>query len=562
MIKQQKSPSRLLGLVRTVTLLGLGLCTLSGAALGQTAPKSTQRNDALDALTQERTSTTIVQPAGVALEAAIDPAHYFVGPSDIIAVNIWMSPPVNTMLTVTPEGTLIVPTVGEIRVSDLTLADVKERVLAEVRKKYSFAPTTVTLIKPRPIIITVTGNVIAPGLYTLSSIDRATRAIEEANRTLPSQTEEQRQLLELMSTRSIVIKHKDGTQGRVDITKFLATREDRWNPYLREGDIVVIPRKSRTKNVFGIYGEVNAPGRYEYVEGDSLLDAVRIAQGFTRLALADSVEFSRLSTDGATLSMTVLDLRHIFQDGQPNFPLEPSDRIVVKAKIELREDYRVTIEGEVLYPGTYPIAKNHTTLSSLVRQAGGFTAFAALKSSEIVRRSVLPKEMEMERLMSFRGGVPIQDTSDYSLETEIRVRKEIVNVDFEKLFAQNDTAQDVLLQTDDQIIVPSVKKTVYVFGQVVSPGHIPYVTGKDYRYYIGKARGITDRARGSDIKVIKDKTKQWLDPGDTVIEDGDYIWVPKDPERPFGYYTMIWSQVASVLSVIIGIAVVVIQVTK
>lgn len=37
--------------------------------------------------------------------------------------------------------------------------------------------------------------------------------------------------------------------------------------------------------------------------------------------------------------------------------------------------------------------------------------------------------------------------------------------------------------------------------------------------------------------------------GETPIEEGDYIWVPKDPERPFSYYLNTVGQVASIISV-------------
>ncbi|MBI5020383.1 MAG: SLBB domain-containing protein [Ignavibacteriales bacterium] len=512
---------------------------------------------------QDKTSPTIVQPMGIALESTIDPEKYFVGPSDVIAVNIWMSPPFNFSLTVTPEGTLIIPTVGEVKVSDITLAEVKEKVYQETRKKYLSADITVTLLKPRPIIVTVTGNVLNEGLYTLVAIDRATRAIEEANKPTRSQNQDQANaVVQGMSTRNIILRHRNGTIDHVDITKFLATKEDRWNPFLREGDVIVVPRKNPVKNVFGIYGEVNSPGRYEFVEGDSLLDAFKIGMGCTHLAMRDSVEFTRLSLDGTILTSKVINVDPIINGAQPNFPLEPGDRIVVKARKELREDYRVVVLGEVMYPGTYPITKNKTKISEVVQQAGGFTEFASLNSATLNRRSIQPREVQTERLLSARGGVSTEDSLDYYLETELRLQKEIVSIDFEKLFLSGDSSQDVILQDEDYILVPSVKKTIYVFGQVVLPGHIAYIDGMNVNYYISKAGGYTDRARKSDVQIIKSKTKQWLDPDETTIEEGDYIWIPKDPDRPFSYYMTIASQAASVLSVVVGIMVIVVQVTK
>jgi polysaccharide export outer membrane protein len=545
--------------MKTLLILCCWLLIMSSSGLGQSRSRY-ESLDETDVLPKERALPAVSQYPGVALESTIEPEKYFVGPSDVFSVNIWMSPPMSFNLSVTPEGTLIIPTVGEVFVSDMTLAKAKEKVRQSIRKKYLSPEITVTLIQPRPIIVSVVGNVVQPGLYTLSSIDRATRAIEEANKH--TSKEDLTALLEEMSTRNIYLKHRDGTHSRVDITKFLATKDDVWNPYLREGDVIVVPRKSKEKNVFGIYGEVNAPGRYEFVEGDSLLDMFLIAQGFTRLAMTDSVEFSRLNKNGTAITTQILNVTNIFETRQPNFPLEAGDRVVVKAKVELREDYRVTVKGEVLYPGTYPITKQGTRLSEIIQMAGGFTEFASLKTAEVVRQSIKQNEVDIERLMSLRGGIPPEDSIDYTIETELRIKKEIVNVDFEKLFVENDASHDLILQSEDEIIVPSIKKTIYVFGQVVSPGHIPFVKGESLDYYITKAGGLTDRARVSDMKIIKAKTKQWLDPDETVLEESDYIWVPKDPDRPFAYYMTIASQMASVVSVVIGIAVVIIQVSK
>ncbi len=536
---------------------------ISVVVLSAQEKSTTIRTGNMDDLLQEKSAISVVQPQGVALESAIDGELYYVGPSDVFSVNIWISPPINFTLTVTPEGTLIIPTVGEVRVTDMLLSKAKVKVIDEIHKKYLTTEITVTLTKPRPIIVAVAGNVLNEGLYTLTSIDRANRAIEEANKPTRLQTQYELTLLfRTMSTRNIIIKHRDGAQDRVDLAKFLATKEDKWNPYLREGDVIVVPRKNPLKNVIGIYGEVNSPGRYEFVDGDCFLDAVKIGMGFTRLAITDNLEFSRLNNEGTVLTTRIININDILAGKISDFPLEPGDRIVVKARKELREDYRVTVGGEVLFPGTYPITKNRTKLTDIIHAAGGFTEFALLKSAELNRRSVEPTEVEKERLMSYRGGVSQEDSSDYYLETEVRLRKEIVNVDFEKLFLAGDSAQDVILQSEDIVIVPSVKKTIYVFGQVVSPGHIPFISGEDVFYYVGKAGGFTERARDGDMKIIKGKTKQWLDPDETDIEDGDYVWVPKDPDRPFAYYMTIASQAASVLSVIIGIAVVIVQVTN
>jgi protein involved in polysaccharide export with SLBB domain len=222
----------------------------------------------------------------------------------------------------------------------------------------------------------------------------------------------------------------------------------------------------------------------------------------------------------------------------------------------------VHIGGEVVYPGWYPISKNGSRLSTLVTVAGGFTEFASIKNAELTRRSVAPYDIDLERLESLRGGVPPEDSSYYYLETNLRIQKEIVNVDFARLFIAHDTTVDVFLQDDDNVFVPSAHATIYVFGQVVSSGHIPYVPGETVDYYVQKAGGYTDRARTGDVRIVKAKSRQWLFPSDTKIEEGDYVWVPKVADRPFGYYLAIVGQTASIVGVALSVVLIAIQLTK
>ncbi len=512
---------------------------------------------------KSRQTQQLIEPTQrTALEGTIDPVKYFVGPSDKISINIWISPPVSFNLTVTPEGTLIIPTVGEVKVSNVTLAEAKNIILAEIRKKYFAKEVSITLVDPRPIIVTITGNVLFPGNLTLNSINRVDKAIQEANRYDPTRREDIGAVQSSMSTRNIILKRGDGTTIRVDLKKYYASKDDKYNPYLREGDFIFIPASDLTKNSFSIYGAVNSPGQYEYVSEDSLTDAIEIASGFSKLALPDSIEIFKLSPNATLLSKRIVNIMDIYDEKIPNIHLELSDRIIVKSKQELREDYRITIDGEVKHPGIYPITKNKTKLSEMIMETGGFTEYASLKNAELHRRSVSPRDIDIERIMSMRGSISPDDSANYLLETELRLQKEIVNVDFEKLFLQNDKSQDMILRNGDYITIPTVKRTIYVFGQVISPGHIPLVKNEDLEYYINKCGGYTDAARKGDVKIIKAKTKQWLDPDETTIEEGDHIWIPKTQERTFSYYTTVLSQTASIFSVVVGMALVIIQLAK
>jgi polysaccharide export outer membrane protein len=536
---------------------------LSSRCAGQTQTKRPETDIDLFGDRDKPSATTLVQPKGPALESVISPDRYHIGPSDVFSVNVWASPPLAYQLTVSPEGTLIIPTVGEVYVADLTLSEARQKTLDAIRKRYIRSDVTMTLVTPRPILISVQGQVLNPGSYVMAAYNRVDRAVEEANRLLTGQYFGERDAVRAqMSRRRIIVRHKGGEREIVDIAKFLATKDERWNPYLREGDIIVVPQNDFERNVIGVYGEVNSPGRIEFADGDSVKDAIRIAFGFTPHARQESIELTRQDSNGAIVLRKSIDVAAIMNGSIPDFPLQPGDRLLVQGRIDKRGDYRVQVTGEVMYPGTYPISRERTSLADVIRSSGGFTESASLSLAEVLRHTVAQPEIELERLESLRGGVPPDDSAYYYLETNLRIKKEVVNVDFVKLFRDRDSTLDVFLRDGDVVVVPSIKKTVYVFGQVVNPGHVDFVPGQDVEYYIRKAGGVTDRARGGDIKLVKAKTRQWLSPGGLLVEEGDYVWVPKVPERPFGYYLNIVAQSTAIISVAVSLVLLVNQFKK
>jgi protein involved in polysaccharide export with SLBB domain len=537
----------------------IGCIFYQALLLGQTA---TMGIDADSKKSQDKIQVSNYNITAPALEGAINPDMYYVGPSDIISVNIWLSPPVNFILTVTPEGTLVVPTVGEVKIADLSLAEAKKQIIREIKKKYLMGEPSVTLVSPRRVLITVKGDVaIAQRVSKLGA--EVKEDVAKSQQVTLLGTDRVEAAIRLsggsVTNRNIMLKHKDGTSQRVDIPKYYALKDDRWNPVIRDGDDVFIPKVDANKNVISIWGGVNVEGAYEYVDGDTFLDLLQLAQGFTRRAIQDSVLLYRYDKSGQELSVTVMNAKNIAEGTAENLPLKRFDKIVVIQRYDAREDYGVTISGEVLYPGYYPIVRDGTKLSTVIERAGGFTSYAALHAAQLFRSSIPTSEIETERLLSLRGNVTTEDTAYYSMETALRIKREIVQVDFQKLFVQKDTIQDVVLHTGDRIVVPSKLKTIYVFGQVAIPGDVPFVEGRDASYYINAAGGYTDDARRGDMMIIKRATHQWLVPSETTIEEGDQVWVPKKPERTFAYYMTVFSQTAAVITAAVSIALLAIQ---
>jgi len=528
------------------------------------------------------TEDVIAKTRAVPMEGAIDPATYTLGPSDVLLVALWGPLSFAQQLTVTPEGTLIIPTVGELKVAGMSLADTKVEVSRVVRKKYIAGEVSVTLMSPREFVVRLRGAVLREGEYVVSAVDRVEKVLVEgagleplrATMTVspldgktgdPLGPEEVRapsyrgiaRVDDRASLRNIRLIRRTGDTLRVDIPRFYVTHEDRYNPFLLDGDIVVVPQRNLTRNFVTVDGAVHAPGRYEYVEGDELLTLLEIAQWFTVAADRKNVVILRLDETGNVAEEIVVDVDRVKNGELPNPAIQRGDRIVVKARPDDRKNYAVIVSGAVRNPGQYPIGRTSTRLSKIIRDAGGFSDDALLTGSVVLR-----KEERLEGLVDARMDLArVQrthqltgpDTTYFLLDYELG-RSPVV-VDFVRLFEHRDSLHDVTLRDRDIVHIASNQQTVLVQGQVANPGHIAYVPDMGYRYYVDRAGGYSERAETGDVKVIKQGSLEWVDPDKTAIEPGDKIWVPKMPYREFRYYVEI---VRDVFGVVAGVATLVI----
>lgn len=496
------------------------------------------------------------------LEGPVDINNYVVGPNDIFSLGVWgiLNQPIP--LTVTPEGSLIVPSVGEVNVSGLTLAQTKEKVISRVKQRFISGEITLTLISPRRFSVTVTG--VGQGIYPTAAVLRASALVSfiygDSLSLMKSGTSPQER--GRFSVRNITLSRKNGQTYRIDFYKYFATHDDKYNPYLREGDVVNLPKYDWEGRYISVYGAVQFPGIFEFIEGDDLETAIQLVRGVTTVANMDDILISRLDPSGHSMNNF-----YVNYDEDQHLVLQPDDRVVVLAHAKQRRDFRVLVLGEVVRPGLYPITIDRSNLSEIIPETGGFTPEAYLPTSELYRKLdtlYLTKNRDsVENLFTQRLNdiISNKDEKEY-FENETKSRIGRVNVDFEILFAKGDKSQDVTLRDGDVIYVANNRKIVYVYGQVNQPGYIPFKDGADYQYYIDKAGGLGERADEGEIRVIKFKTREWLEPNNAKIESNDFIYVPKIIKRDFAYDIDIVSKVASVLVSIITLTLLVIQLQK
>ncbi len=214
----------------------------------------------------------------------------------------------------------------------------------------------------------------------------------------------------------------------------------------------------------------------------------------------------------------------------------------------------VLILGEVESPGYYPVTYKNTRIRDVINLAGGFKKTAYLPLSILFRNwdAEYSSKDTMEYYFNKRANdilITSNDRDNYRID--LQARRNRVIIDFNKLI-NNDESQNVILEDKDIIYINDNKNIVYVYGQVNNEGYVPYESGKDYNYYIEKAGGYGLAADESNTRIIKFNTRGWYKAESAVVQNGDFIYVPKIDKKPFSENITVISQIASVLLGIIS----------
>jgi protein involved in polysaccharide export with SLBB domain len=245
--------------------------------------------------------------------------------------------------------------------------------------------------------------------------------------------------------------------------------------------------------------------------------------------------------------------------------------------------------GEVKNPGAFPITKNNTRLYDVLQAAGGFTAEASLRRAKLYTGNSLAVFLEkqygieladqpdledvnlrntivnLETMLMYRmSNVYPEDSAYFFLENQLRVLTEGSSLDFSEINDPESDISNYIVKSGDVIVVPAIRKSVYVFGQVAKPGYVPLAEGKDFRYYINEAGGMGELAVEDEIMVIRGGSRYWISPYEQtiILEEGDYVYVPKVKLRALRNYAAEYAIYVSMLSSITTVILLVITIFK
>jgi polysaccharide export outer membrane protein len=236
---------------------------------------------------------------------ALNASTYTLGPGDELLIRVENHADLTLELAVGPDGYISYPMVGSLKVTGLTITEVKEQLTEKLQPHIPNLWVTVVLLKARPINIQVLGEVKTPGKYSVQQGTTVMQVIAQAGGLTEKADQEHISLNR--STGVVAINMKAIAEG--DLSSDVV---------LQDGDTIFV-----NKGVIrvAVMGEVVKPGVYEILPGSRLMDALAQAGGPTnaakvkKISIYQGVDLDEPNPSGEKLFQTSFEENPPMQDG-------------------------------------------------------------------------------------------------------------------------------------------------------------------------------------------------------------------------------------------------------
>ena len=327
----------------------------------------------------------------------------------------------------------------------------------------------------------------------------------------------------------------DGQPTLFNLTQYLDSGDLTLLPKLSAGATIFVPKKevqiNAGANMIYVMGEVFKPGAYQGQSGATFMDILANAGGPTRFAESRQIRIIKASGEVSPFDLagytegTTNEVLPEIQAGDAIFVPEKTD-MNEKSWLKVAPNRAVRVLGEVVRPGRVEWS-DEMSLLDLLAHVGGPTSRADTASIDIVSAD---KKGELRsynfNLDTFiKQGLPEHKLPQIHAGATIRV---------------HDLPTD---PTDNksQWVRQSSDKSIYIFGQVGSPGRYMFTDEMHFLDIIAAADGPTDKADLRNIRISHRNHKNakvsrvnlalYFETGDEhllpEITTGDTIYLPE-----------------------------------
>jgi protein involved in polysaccharide export with SLBB domain len=424
------------------------------------------------------------------------PKSYIIGPDDQLLIDLTGDNEANYKLPVSPDGTIRLQYVGLISVGGLSIEAATSKIRAAMSSTYPSLKSgrtnvAINLGNIRSIKVTILGEVVKPGTYTISSLSNVYNALSASGG--PNDNG---------SFRKIQVIRNNKIVSTVDIYNLLLKGMLNGNIRLQDQDVINIPvYQTRVE----MTGEVKRPALFEVLNTETLEDVISFAGGFSNKAYSAKIKV--LQNTNKERRITDVDA----DDFTKYNPLN-GDKYIVEPILD-RFANRVEITGAVFRPGQYEL-EDGLTLKQLIQKADGLKEDAFLNRGYVSRLN-----------------------SDNTLALQ--------SFDVSKILSG--TEKDILLRREDKITISSIfdlrdEYKVDIKGEVRAPGTFNYADGMTVQSLIQMAGGfkegatpnrieIARRIKNSDAMSASAQTSEVLNINiskDLLLQDSTFVLQPFD----------------------------------
>ena len=356
------------------------------------------------------------------------------------------------------------------------------------------------------------------------------------------------------------------------------------NMQLQKEDSIFIYQKDdiREQYYISINGEVNTPGTYNYKDSMRLMDLILMAKGPKDGATLQKIEISRrvkeLDNEKETFKYAIvkeinIDKNSAFYEN-PNFLLAPFDIVSVRKSTGYTVQKKISIEGEILYPGDYILSNKNERASEVIKRAGGLTASAYTEGAILIRKQAIGNSTTdsvvfRTRQNLIKNRTELKSLSDTALIKNIYKENEekIVSFDLKKALQFPGSPDDLILEENDILRIEKVLQTIETFGGVNIPMKITFDNNNaGFKHAIRASGGFASNADktlsyviGANGKVRSTKKFMFIK-FYPKITAGSQVYVPIKPKKELTTGEMIG--IGTTIASLVGLVISLINATK